>query len=307
MGIYGWKSWQQVEHGPGRTASALDELMVDCYSFIFLKRFERLKAQARVKPEIDGLVFLYIRNFIHDRRKAHDPVGFRIFETLRSAIRQAVQSGEIFVASGDPKIRSNTMLAFESGEIGSKPHLDLPDLDLPHLDLETVVKRWYDGLLPGIITAAGEERQKCIDRLRRRVLALKASGARLIRFQDLADPFKRDIRARWAALLEQEGGESVREESEGLTSVVRLIYPDEHVETRDSFRKLNARMANRLERIEVPSKTRRYLQQLWGFLGTYACDVDMETLPSNRKVSTHLQIPRERLPGLYQTLGEMIR
>lgn len=289
LGVFGYPSWTQPNAGTGQTTDALDELMVDCYSHVFLKRLQRLQAQLEVKPEIDGLVILYIRNFIHDRRKAHDPMGFRVFETLRTAIRESVSRAELVIDSGDPKLRSNTVLAFPNTSNSEKTG---GEKAVQHLDLEGVVRRWNNKLLPGIMTAVGPERQELLEQLRGHILELESMGVRTFRLQDLADPLKRDVRARWATILEQEGGETVPEEN--------------GPEVDDSFKKLDIRVAKDLKELDVPTKTRQYLVSLWGFLGTFAANDTQESLPSNRKVSAELSIPRERLPGLYETLGEVI-
>src|SRR5262249_51174965 len=40
---------------------ALDELVAECYGFIFVDRLERLRAQLAQKPNIEGLVLLNVR------------------------------------------------------------------------------------------------------------------------------------------------------------------------------------------------------------------------------------------------------
>jgi hypothetical protein len=97
-------------------------------------------------------------------------------------------------------------------------------------------------------------------------------------------------------------------ESEGSRSTaVIVVPPDERPEIRDSFQNLRGRIADRLEKLEAPRKTRRYLRTLWTFLGTFACDDGMDALPSNRQIASLLSIPRERLPGLYDLLRVVLR
>ena len=299
LGIYGWRSWQEKDFGAGGRAGALEELMADCYSDVFLKRLKRLEAQLTVKPEIDGLVFLYVRNYLHDRRKAHVPMGFRVFQNLRSAVRQALEDAQIYVIAGDPKVTSSTVLSFSpDGHVGEAVDATV---------LRSIVEGWNSDVIPDIMTAVGPERQKLIVRLRGHLLGMRSRGVGVLRFRDLIGPLKRDVRSRWAAIFEQEGGDSIRVDSgDGLTRVVRLTYPDERTEHDDNFIKLSGLIAAHLERLDVPVKTRRYLTTLWRFLGTYACDERMDFMPSNRKLSSLLEIPRERLPGLYDTLREVV-
>lgn len=311
LGVYGWNNWKERDDGPGRQAGALDDLMNDVYSHVFLKRLSRLKSQLEVKPEIDGLVFLYIRNFVHDRRKAHDPLGFRVFENLRIAIRQAVAGGDLRVVEGDPKITNSTVLAFASSANREGP-AEAGDAQLvppsPPGALKAEVDGWSHDLIPGIMTASGAERQELVDQLRAHILELETAGIGVFRFRDLIGPMKRETRSRWAAIFAVEGGASISVATEeSTTAAASVVHPDERPVARDSFRKLSGRIADRLEKIDVPKKTRRYLRTLWTFLGSFACDAGMETLPSNRKLATLLAIPRERLPGLYDLLREVVR
>src|SRR5436309_14649242 len=80
LGVYGSEGWED----------ALEELLAECYAFVFVDRLRALQAQLRVKPNVDGLVFLNVRHFLHERQKEHDPVGSQVFEVLQSAVRCAV-------------------------------------------------------------------------------------------------------------------------------------------------------------------------------------------------------------------------
>ena len=89
LGIYGSGSWETADGGKTHE-SALEELLVECYSYIFISRLRSLQAQLSLKTNIDGLVFLNIRHFLHERQKQHDPIGSQVFEVLQSAVRFAV-------------------------------------------------------------------------------------------------------------------------------------------------------------------------------------------------------------------------
>ena len=280
LGIYGWPSWHQRASAPGRTGSALAELLVDCYSSIFIKRLPRLKAQLAVKPTIDGLVFLFLRNYIHERRKAHDPLGFKVYKTLAAAVREAIDAGELTCLGGEGKIRNPSLLAFRAGED--------PRRAARTAAIEPIVRQWCDELLPDLVTAVGAQRRALITELRRKLPGLAAVGVAVFRFRDLVDPLKRGVRARWAALLE-------------LADDAASQPP-----ATDDFDRLTRRVAERLELLDASPRTRRYLARLWGFLRLYAVDSRCEQLPSNRQLAALLRIPRERFPGLFATLRRVV-
>jgi hypothetical protein len=89
LGIYGCATWADPE--------AVEELVADCFVFIFAERFRSLKAQLRNKPNVEGLILRNVRNFLHETQRRHDPVGFRVFTVLRSAVRGALSTGELQV------------------------------------------------------------------------------------------------------------------------------------------------------------------------------------------------------------------
>ena len=93
LGICGWNSWSAQE--------ALEELLSDCYNFIFVRRLPGLEALLEIQENIEGLVFRNIRHFLFEKQKRHDPVGYRVFRVLRTAARQSLAAGVLHVLAGD--------------------------------------------------------------------------------------------------------------------------------------------------------------------------------------------------------------
>ena len=298
LGIVGWPSWQTAGSRRQPGESALDELLTDCYVFVFHDRLRALVAQLEVKGNIDGLVRLYLRNYLHDRRKQHDLLGFRIFETVRQAVRQAVDAGELWVVGGDPKILNPTLLSADPQEsVGSAS---------PGPVLQELVERWAHDLLPDLITAVGARRRQVVLRLRRRLVDLEAEGVKVVRFGDLVDPLKRVLRSRWAALFETGGGNMARAAEPGFAGLVQLVEPESVLAERDSFERLIACVAGKLERRGESERSRHYLRALWGFLQVYATDHDAQAVPSARRLARLLRIPRKRLPSLWEILRDLV-
>lgn len=302
LGVYGHDSWQTAAAGgasAGEPAAgeALEDLLAGCYSHIFIRRLGGLKAQLEVKPNIEGLVFLGIRNFLHDTQKKHDPFGFRIFDVLRRALRAAEEAGELVRLAGSRNIRNDTVLAFDEGADPSRLDGD---------ELQGLVERWNDTLLPDLVTAQGKARKRLLAVLRSFLLRLPAQGVNAFTFQQLIDPLKNDARNRWRALFEAEEAPTAIESDGELTQLVRQIQPDTSVEDRDRFAKLAVCLAVSLDRLDAPARTRRYLRALWEYMRAFALD-SADGLHSARKLGRHLGIPRDRLAGLFETLGELIQ
>jgi hypothetical protein len=276
LGVCGWESWDsEAPQGSAsrRSQSALAELVADCYAFIFVDRLQSLKRQLEEKPDVEGLVLLNVRHFLHERQREHDPLGFRIFEMLQAAVEEAVASEALHVLGGDRKIRNDTRLGFDpAAEVPPAPQ-----------DLEAVAMRWNDELMPGLVTANTRQQSAVVQQLRDRLLELPRLGIEAFRFKDLLDPLKRDARGRWAALLDEEEAGSA-------------------VESRHGFEHLTRSVSASIESLEADSRTRSQLTALWHYLRRQ----HEERLPSYRQLGQLLKIPRERLPVLFTLLRQLV-
>jgi hypothetical protein len=328
LGVYGGESWQGTPGGPSGIGaqSPLEELLAECYVYIFVDRLRSLQAQLLVKPNVEGLVTLNIRHFLHERQRSHDPIGYQIFEVVRAAVLAAIEKGELRVLSDDrddKAIRNDTVLGFPRELTGPGSRSGT---------LASRVARWNDELLPDLVTARGRRQEEVVERLGARLPDLQRWGFLSFRFKDLVDPLKADVRARWAAILDLEQGEaSPQHESGDARGAVRTVPPDTGIEEYQRFRKLIDCVLKRLERLETSGRTREYLAVLWQFLRVQACggaggapasrldlalavelaaegaeDEEDEEDLSLRSLAEKLHIPRERLPGLYRTLGELV-
>ncbi len=311
LGIYGWETWE----AGGRRETALEELLAECYSYIFVLRLRSLEAQLKLKENIDGLIFLNIRHFLHERQKEHDPLGSQVFQVLQSAVRKAVAEGDLYVLQGDERIRNQTVLSASPRGSALEPARE---------GLAPLVARWNDELLPDLVTLRGRGQEEVVRRLCERLPELGSAGFATFRFKELVDPLKADVRARWAAILDQSEGEAVPQAGEEPRgNRARVVPPDHQVEERQLFRKLVDCVMTSLRRLDINERTREYLSTLWNFVRLQASEGEEpwtpafrldqlleeaggEERPSLRRLAEQLRIPRERLPGLYETLGDLL-
>jgi hypothetical protein len=319
LGVCGWERWDSEapsagSRAPGSTGaqvSALGELVADCYAFIFVDRLQSLKRQLADKPDIDGLVLLNVRHFLHERQREHDPFGFRIFELLQGAVEDAVSSGVLHVLAGDRKVRNDTLLGFDPA---AEPPLTPPDL-------EPIVRRWNDELMPALVTARTRQQTAVVRQLRELLLDLPRHGVETFRFRDLLDPLKRDARGRWAALLGDAEQGAVAPSPDAVQAPVPVL-PGSTVESRLSFEQLTRCVSASIDRLEA-SRTRTQLRRLWHYLrrqhaeevpeagrhepdGESTGDTTGEWPPSYRRLGQRLNIPRERLPLLFALLRQLV-
>jgi hypothetical protein len=286
LGVCGWERWDSEApgSGPARAQSALGELVADCYAFIFVDRLQSLKRHLEEKPEIDGLVLLNVRHFLHERQKLHDPLGFRVFELVQAAVEEAVASGDLHVLAGDRKIRNDTLLGFYPG---AEP------LATP-ADWERIALGWNDELMPDLVTAQTRRLAAVVRRMRELLLELPQRGVEAFRLKDLLDPLKRDARGRWAALAP-------------AADTLQAPAPAGSEPPR-SLGDLECRVSASIERLETDSRTRTQLRMLWHHLWRQHGEEDREAgrLPSHRQLGQRLSIPRERLPVLFDLLRQIV-
>ena len=83
----------------------------------------------------------------------------------------------------------------------------------------------------------------------------------------------------------------------------RFVPPPLDLETRAEFDQLAGRVTATLAQLNTDPETRQYLDVLWHQVQSWARD---EEEPSFRKLAGLLGVPRERLPGLYSELKQVV-
>ena len=294
VGVYNAQSW--TDSGPtDRSMGPLDEFLQECFTAILIERIPQLLARLEVHSTIEGDVRLYVRNFVHDRQRDHDPLGFRLYELLRSAVLDALDARELFVLQGDRSIRNMTVLSFR--ERSPEP---------PAEDLQALASGWAQGAVADLFSLGPGSRQRAVDRLRTQLVALR-SHVTAFRFKAVLDGLKYDVRAQLATLFDIDRGETVLEvDEDGRRNWIRSLQPETWVEDMDSYRKLVACVSEFVVRAEERAKTRRHLERLWGFLRRFATSAE-DVPPSRRMLAKLLEIPRGHLPKLFELLGGFVQ
>ena len=310
LGLVGYRRWwgsspslPMAERGEG---DALEELAVDCYVYIFIDRLRSLMAQLKAKGNIDGLVQRNVRNFVHDRQKRNDPLGFRVFHIFRRAAEESIAERRLFVLDEHRRFYNDTLLGFT-------PDSKASDAATERIDLTPIVARWNDALLSELMTARGPRLGSVVQEFQVRLLALEGEGLRSFRCRDIIEPLKADARKRWATLwCHGAGSQLIGDEAQLPMAATSEIESD--LDEREGFRTLSACIERRLEASGGQLRTRRHLLKLWDYLKKFAMsDVDdgrdgiswkleEEDLPSHRELSRTLDIPRERFPDLLATI-----
>lgn len=295
-----------VPAGSWRDDGALDELVDDAYSYIFVNRLGGMTQQLKVKPNIRGLVSLNVRNFITDRQRKADPLGFRIYNRLRKAIERLLKLGRIFLRGepvkiepsdgAAPKVDNASVLVFDAG----LTHVTDPR------DLEAPVSRWNDDLMPELVTAEGRSVPEVVEALAENVATLPDDNVQTFRFQHLAKALKDDARCRWQVLWQLER-ETAPEDGEPNAPQVPYVVPDPTPDW-PRFRAVVLACVEQTIGAVGQALRQRHLWTVWLFLRSSR--IDSETpreVPNHSQLGRQLDIPRERVGQILNQLKGMVR
>jgi hypothetical protein len=306
LGVYGGRTWAEARDG-------LEDLLADCYTFIFVDRLRSLKEQLRIKANIDGLVTLNLRHFLHDTQKKYDPLGYRVFVVLHAAVVELIGQGILQVVSGPARVRNDTILGFsphDGGEAVAPPSLE-------H------VMEWAGDLF--LDDVRGEALRAVVRRAGEHLLALREAGLGRFRFGDVVKAAKHEVRARWRdSLAEGAGTEIVVDEAPSRW--LHVLTAQAAIDERESFDELLASVAARIAARDLPDPTKDQLRRLLALLASWADLGELraplaasresaaaiertrsdDDVPSQRRMATLLGVSRSRVAELYLTLREVV-
>jgi hypothetical protein len=265
---------------PGASwAEIMDELLQTVFVYVFVERLENLRNKlARSDPRnVDGIVLLQIRICLTDLQRRNDPIGYRVYELLHSAVTKSVADRELYVLDGkDGKVTNTTVLGFDPGTSPENPATPLDDEG---------VHRWLDDLLPDFMTARGSEVIPIVRRLRELVGELRNDGVEAFGFKDLVDPLKKETRRRWLAVYETTPTDGWPHRAADLHG-------------------LHCCVTGKID-LEGKKKTREGLARTWTFLRATQRDRNGQ-LPSNVKLAREIGVDRSRVPTLLETLKRLV-
>jgi len=307
---------------------AVQELVSECYIFI-MQRLRTLHQHLKLKPNIDGLVLLNVKHFLYERQKRCDPLGFRVFDIARSAVRQAALDGTLRVVAGDRRIENSTVLQPLGRSIaadgsaaetvpaakvsGKREGSETGSETVGHL--QEACRSWVDALMPELLLAHGRQREAVGKRLAQSLGTLNPRYLETVTFKALVDGLKAAARVRWKAVwVHEQGGAEGFEKGEtrggfrgrSASPSSGVVFQQLAYEDEQSFQVLVRKVSKAVESAPATVQHRRYLPQLWKFLCTSSADPGTVAVPSRRRVAELLGIPRYLLPDLYRQLGKII-
>jgi len=212
-----------------------DDLTADCYIFAVASRIQGLSGQLLVHESIDGYVTRNVDNFLTDRQRRRDPVGYSVFGNLETAVAELRAKGCLRVDG------------VEEGRLRGESVLRLGTTDAPPADLDrlrAVVAddpAWADAL-PGLTETGDAGRDWFVSFLDR----LRAAGLPAVRVSDLVTAVGTRARADWATRHAAPAAELAPESGDGVARLVRMVWPDDLVETSDVLDTLRRTIPQRI-------------------------------------------------------------
>jgi hypothetical protein len=193
-------------------ADLFDEIVFDCYVFAIAKRLKSLRNAMQRFDNIDGLVFRNINNFLTERQRTHDPIGYAVAQNLIHALQDAIELGTITpdgLKRG--KICNQTSFSFESSQMTDDPQL-----------ISKVLRNNQTWLKIRIKLAKRNKRVQ--QELCELICALKDAGIKHFRFKTLVNLMKNDVRASYLSVKIDEPQEEFYIDCDELNSIFNQWY-----------------------------------------------------------------------------------
>lgn len=220
-------------------ADAFDDIVVDCYVFAIAARIEGLRNQLRVRVSVDGMIVRNVDNFLLERQRRRDPIGYAVFGNLEAALADLSTSGRAIVDDLEAgRLRSASTVRFKGASTGAAPcdpaRLQEAVADAP---------RWGETLAT-LVSTSNDGREWTSDFVRR----LDDRGIGCFRVSDLVAAIATRAREDWAARHATPAAELAYEGDDDAYQLVRIARADESVEMRDMLAMLRRTVPDHIAR-----------------------------------------------------------
>ncbi len=192
-------------------ASLFEEIVFDCYVFAIAKRFRSLRNAMQRFDNIDGLVFRNINNFLTERQRTYDPIGYAVAQNIICALEAAVELGAIIADNLNRKICNRTSFSFESSQMTDDPQL-----------ISKVLRNnqtWLKIRFKLVKRNKRVQQQLC-----EMICAFKEAGIKCFKFKTLVDIMKNDVRASYLSLKIDNPQEEFHIDCNELNRIFKLWY-----------------------------------------------------------------------------------
>lgn len=275
---------------------AFDDIVVDCYVYAILNRLRGLRARLALWPNIDGLVVRNIDQFLIERQRRQDPVGYAVFSNVEGAARPGAATGLLAVEGpADGRLRSDSVLRLDLSRMSAGP----AELD----EIKTALARADDWgkALPSLVVVSEEGQEWVVGFLAR----LKQTGLAAVRCGDLVAVLAAQARGDRAAAHAVVGQDVAFGDDDDFRAVVRMVRPDEGFADRESWDKLKRELAGRIAGSGRQQRVRERLSAVFAAVIQHI-EEGATDWPSQADLVARLGIPRATLSDDMRSLQAVI-
>jgi hypothetical protein len=276
--------------------NAFEDIVVDCYIFAIAQRVAALRNQLKIKPNVDGLISRNVKNFLLERQRRHDPIGYAVFGNVKGAALEAATAKVIVLENLDRgKLYNETVLRFDGGRPGASPAP--PDL------IQDAVKgaTGWEEVIRHLTETTEEGREWVLGFLRQ----LRGVGIAAVRCGDLVAAVAGRVRAEWAARHADPAAELGREGEDEYEATVRLVWPDEGLEARDRWERLKGVIPDRIARLDRQERVRERLAGVFAAL-VRAVEEGEPAPPTQAELAERTGVARATLSDDFRLLREIM-
>jgi hypothetical protein len=285
---YGGPSWYAED--------AFDDILHDCYIFAILERIEALQNQLRARDNIDGLIVRNVDNFLLERQRKHDPIGYAVFGNLDAAVRLAQTAGRVDVEGlRQGRVRNQVLLRITPRQ---------PDAALAEpeqlREIFAADVSWRDAL-PNMVRISEEGQEWVIGFLE----GLRTAGVAAIRCGDLLAVLGARARADWVARHADHPNEFAWEGEDEAGQLVRMLAPDTVSEDRDHWERQKQDLLGRIARLDRQRRVRDRLTRVVGALFKMIEEGGAEP-PRQAELARRLAVPKTTLSDDFRLLADLL-
>ncbi len=275
--------------------NALEDIVADCYIYAIAQRVVALQKQLKIKPNVDGLISRNVKNFLLERQRRHDPLGYATFGNVKGAALDGVAANAIVLENLDRgKIYNETVLRFTDGRPGAPA---TPEL------IQNAVRAatgWVEALRT--LTESTEEGRMWVLGFIRQ---LQEAGATTIRCGDLIAAVASRVRAEWGTRHAEPAGDLAREGDDEFGTTVRMVWPDESVEARERWERLKRLIPDCIAHLDRQERVRDRLAGVFAAL-IAAIEEGGHAPPTQAELIERTGIARATLSDDFRLLREII-
>lgn len=269
---------------------AFEDITCDCYLFAIAQRIAALQEQLKTKPNIDGLISRNVANFLLHRQRKQDPMGYAVFRNVRAAVKDAAAENELLLT----RLQGNKLCAQSILRFGGDRSAQPAARELITTLWDKVWER--EDPLPQLTQMSEAGREV----VRGYLQELSAAGVKAVQWGDLIEVIAARVRSDWKARHAAPASELAWEEDE-FANLVRMVWPDEELETRERWEKFKREIPERIARLDRQARVRKRLAFVFDAL-VRAAESGNASPPSQAELIEQTGIPRATMSDCIREL-----